>query len=554
MKKIAILICALLSCSAGSLLAQQNSRRGDFDAGKNLEIFFNVYKNVNIEYVDSVDTRKLIEAGIDKMLSTLDPYTEYFNEEDMKEFRVHTTGLYGGVGALVRKDDLFDYVRISEPYMGSPADKAGLRAGDLIVAIDSVPMKGIIVDTVSARMKGAPGSTFTMTIKDRVTGKERDVVIKREKIKIPAISYAGVLDDSIGYVALESFSDGCAAEVRRHIAKMKDTADIKALILDLRGNGGGLLDEAVSLAGLFVPKGTEIVSIKGRVKSENAVYKTANEPIDVNIPLVVMVNNSSASSSEIVAGSLQDLDRAVIVGTRTFGKGLVQSTMSVGYGSYIKLTTSKYYIPSGRCIQAVDYSHRNEDGSVGNIPDSLMKEFKTKGGRIVKDGGGISPDVTIKPVYANKFAAVLIAYGYIDDYAVKYFNEHRNKPFDPVTFSLTDQEYADFCRFMEDKEIKYTSTTQLDLEKLKKTAQKDGYEERIGSLLDQIEEIVKINKKRDLDLYKDDIKEFLESAITANYSYGWGRSKRAVFSDPDVKTAMELLADKGKMDELLSAK
>lgn len=554
MKKIAILICALLSCSAGSLLAQQNSRRGDFDAGKNLEIFFNVYKNVNIEYVDSVDTRKLIEAGIDKMLSTLDPYTEYFNEEDMKEFRVHTTGLYGGVGALVRKDDLFDYVRISEPYMGSPADKAGLRAGDLIVAIDSVPMKGIIVDTVSARMKGAPGSTFTMTIKDRVTGKERDVVIKREKIKIPAISYAGVLDDSIGYVALESFSDGCAAEVRRHIAKMKDTADIKALILDLRGNGGGLLDEAVSLAGLFVPKGTEIVSIKGRVKSENAVYKTANEPIDVNIPLVVMVNNSSASSSEIVAGSLQDLDRAVIVGTRTFGKGLVQSTMSVGYGSYIKLTTSKYYIPSGRCIQAVDYSHRNEDGSVGNIPDSLMKEFKTKGGRIVKDGGGISPDVTIKPVYANKFAAVLIAYGYIDDYAVKYFNEHRNKPFDPVTFSLTDQEYADFCRFMEDKEIKYTSTTQLDLEKLKKTAQKDGYEERIGSLLDQIEEIVKINKKRDLDLYKDDIKEFLESAITANYSYGWGRSKRAVFSDPDVKTAMELLTDKGKMDELLSAK
>lgn len=554
MKKIAILICALLSCSAGSLLAQQNSRRGDFDAGKNLEIFFNVYKNVNIEYVDSVDTRKLIEAGIDKMLSTLDPYTEYFNEEDMKEFRVHTTGLYGGVGALVRKDDLFDYVRISEPYMGSPADKAGLRAGDLIVAIDSVPMKGIIVDTVSARMKGAPGSTFTMTIKDRVTGKERDVVIKREKIKIPAISYAGVLDDSIGYVALESFSDGCAAEVRRHIAKMKDTADIKALILDLRGNGGGLLDEAVSLAGLFVPKGTEIVSIKGRVKSENAVYKTANEPIDVNIPLVVMVNNSSASSSEIVAGSLQDLDRAVIVGTRTFGKGLVQSTMSVGYGSYIKLTTSKYYIPSGRCIQAVDYSHRNEDGSVGNIPDSLMKEFKTKGGRIVKDGGGISPDVTIKPVYANKFAAVLIAYGYIDDYAVKYFNEHRSKPFDPVTFSLTDQEYADFCRFMEDKEIKYTSTTQLDLEKLKKTAQKDGYEERIGSLLDQIEEIVKIDKKRDLDLYKDDIKEFLESAITANYSYGWGRSKRAVFSDPDVKTAMELLTDKGKMKELLSAK
>lgn len=554
MKKIAILICALLSCSAGSLLAQQNSRRGDFDAGKNLEIFFNVYKNVNIEYVDSVDTRKLIEAGIDKMLSTLDPYTEYFNEEDMKEFRVHTTGLYGGVGALVRKDDLFDYVRISEPYMGSPADKAGLRAGDLIVAIDSVPMKGIIVDTVSARMKGAPGSTFTMTIKDRVTGKERDVVIKREKIKIPAISYAGVLDDSIGYVALESFSDGCAAEVRRHIAKMKDTADIKALILDLRGNGGGLLDEAVSLAGLFVPKGTEIVSIKGRVKSENAVYKTANEPIDVNIPLVVMVNNSSASSSEIVAGSLQDLDRAVIVGTRTFGKGLVQSTMSVGYGSYIKLTTSKYYIPSGRCIQAVDYSHRNEDGSVGNIPDSLMKEFKTKGGRIVKDGGGISPDVTIKPVYANKFAAVLIAYGYIDDYAVKYFNEHRNKPFDPVTFSLTDQEYADFCRFMEDKEIKYTSTTQLDLEKLKKTAQKDGYEERIGSLLDQIEEIVKINKKRDLDLYKDDIKEFLESAITANYSYGWGRSKRAVFSDPDVKTAMELLTDKGKMKEILSVK
>lgn len=549
MKRAIIIPLLLLALGAS---AQTKGLRDDFDAGKNIEIFFNIYKSVFLEYVDSVDTKKLTETAAEEMLSSLDPYTEYFNEEDMKEFRVHTTGLYGGVGALVRKDDTSDYIRISEPYKGSPADKAGLRAGDLIVAIDGVSAKGVVVDSVSARMKGLPGSTFVMRVRDRVSGAERDVTITRERIKIPSITYAGFVNDSIGYVALDNFTDGCSADIRRHIIEMKESGRLKGLILDLRNNGGGLLNEAVSLAGLFVPKGTEIVSTKGRISSENAVYKTTSDPVDTTLPLVVMVNKSSASSSEIVAGSLQDLDRAVIHGTRTFGKGLVQSTMSVGYNSYIKLTTAKYYIPSGRCIQAVDYSHRNEDGSVGNIPDSLMKEFKTAGGRTVKDGGGITPDVVVTPEYANRFVAVLVAYGYIDDYAVKYYNEHKNREFDPVKFSLTDSEYDDFCRYIEGRELKYTSPVQLDLEALKKSAAKEPYADSVAPIIKELEAVVRTDKERDLKLYKKDIKEFLESAITANYAYAWGRALRAVSADKDIKAAAAIAADKQQIKKILS--
>ncbi len=544
-----ILTLTLLALS--TVVFGQNTRRGDFEAGKNLEIFFNVYRGVNTQYVDTVDNRKLIETAAEKMLSSLDPYTEYFNEEEMKEFRVHTTGQYGGVGSLVRKDGKTDYIRISEPYRDSPADRAGLRPGDLIVAIDGVSMQGVRVDTVSARMKGVPGSSFVMTVRDGATGKERDVEIKRERIKIPAVSYAGFINDSIGYVSLDSFSDGCAADVRRYIADMKKSGRLKGLILDLRGNGGGLLDEAVALTGLFVPKGTEVVSIRGRVKSENDVYKTTNEPIDVDLPLVVMVNSVSASSSEIVAGALQDLDRAVIYGTRTFGKGLVQSTMSVGYGSYMKITTAKYYIPSGRCIQALDYSHRNEDGSVGNIPDSLMKEFRTAAGRTVRDGGGITPDITIKPEYAGKFALALVAYGYIDDYAVEYYNKHRGIDFDPLTFKMSDDEYADFCRFIEDKELEYTSATQLELNKLKSVAEKEDYSDKLAPMIAQIEAVVKADKQRDLALYKREILEYLESAITANYAYAWGRSHRAVAADTHVAEAAAIVSDKDRIASLL---
>ncbi|MDE7356623.1 MAG: S41 family peptidase [Rikenellaceae bacterium] len=531
-----VALAAALACLSLSARGQ-NSRRADFDAGKNIEIFFNIYRGVNTQYVDSVDNKKLIETAAAKMLSSLDPYTEYFNEEQMKEFRVHTTGRYGGVGAIVRKDSDADYVRIAEPYKNSPADRAGLRAGDLVAAIDGVSMKGVAVDSVSARMKGMPGSSFTMTVRDRVSGKEHDVQIKRERIKIPAVTYAGFINDSVGYVALESFSDDCAMDVRRHIMEMKNTGRLKGLVLDLRGNGGGLLMEAVALTGLFVPKGTEVVSIKGRVKSENAVYKTTNDPIDTRMPLVVMVNSSSASSSEIVAGALQDLDRAVIYGTRTFGKGLVQSTIGVGYGSYIKLTTAKYYIPSGRCIQAVDYSHRNEDGSVGHIPDSLMKEFKTLAGRTVRDGGGITPDVVIKPEYANKFALALMAYGYIDDYAIEYCSTRRDASFDPLTFRLADSDYADFCRFIEGKELKYTSATQMELNKLKSIAEKEDYHARLSPLIEQMEELVRTDKKRDLELYKDEIVEYIESAITANYAYAWGRAQRAVAQDTSITDA-----------------
>ena len=546
-------ILSLTLMAAAVVSYGQRSRRSDFDAGKSLEIFFNVYRGINTQYVDTVDNQKLIEAAAEKMLSLLDPYTEYFDQEEMKEFRVHTTGQYGGVGSLVRKDSGSDYIRISEPYRDSPADRAGLRPGDLIIAIDGVSMKGVKVDTVSARMKGVPGSSFVMTVRNGATAEERDVEIKRERIKIPAVSYAGFIDDSIGYVSLDNFSDGCAADVRRYISQMRDSGRLKGLILDLRGNGGGLLDEAVALTGLFVPKGTEVVSIKGRVRSEDTVYKTTNEPIDTKLPLVVMVNSASASSSEIVAGALQDLDRAVVYGTRTFGKGLVQSTMSLGYGSYMKITTAKYYIPSGRCIQAVDYSHRNEDGSVGNIPDSLMREFKTAAGRTVRDGGGIAPDVAVKPEYAGRFATALVAYGYMDDYAVEYYNKNRDIAFDPLTFRMSDDEYAAFCRFIEGKEIEYTSATQLELSKLKSIAGKEEYAGKIAPMIAEIEAVVKADKKRDLALYKKEILEYLESAITANYAYAWGRSMRAVANDPHVAEAAALVADRERIESLLGA-
>ncbi|HIS34756.1 MAG TPA: PDZ domain-containing protein [Candidatus Avirikenella pullistercoris] len=531
-------------------IAGASDNKKDFDTGKNMEIFFNIFKNIDIAYVDPTNPDKLMQKAADAMLSSLDPYSEYLSEEDMADFEFTTTGKYGGVGALVRLAPEKDFIHISEVYKDCPADKAGFKPGDKIVAIDGENMGGKDVTFVSEKMKGTPGSTIQMTMRPIRGGEDYTVPVTRERITISAVSYYGFVTDSIGYISLDSFSENCSADVKKALTELKSQGPLKGVILDLRSNGGGLLSEAVDVAGLFVPKGTEIVSIKGRKESENETYKTHNDPFDTELPLLILVNSSSASSSEIVAGALQDLDRALIAGTRTFGKGLVQTTMGIGYGSFLKLTTAKYYIPSGRCIQALDYSHRNEDGSVGQIPDSLISEFTTRNGRKVYDGGGITPDVKIDPLYINKFTVSLIALGYIDDYAIKYYKEHTEAP-DINNFSLSDEEYTDFGEFLKTKDMNFISPSESNLEKLRESAKKDKYYDEIKDELDRIETKIKGDHTRDLELYKDDIKAYLESAIVTAYHYAHGRSERAVNSDKDIKTAAELLSS-GKYKEYLT--
>lgn len=551
----ASLLTISLSLFSVLSIAQENRSKADFEAGKNLEIFFNIYKNVAVSYVDTVNYSSMIKRAADAMLGSLDPYTNYMTKDEMAEFNVGTTGKYGGVGSLIRKDTDTEYIRISEPWKGSPADKAGLRPGDLILAIDGESLKGVKVDSTSAKMKGVPGTSFIMSVRPGRGGADRDIKITRERIKISPIPYSGFIDkpNGVGYIALDNFSEGCTAEVRLKLEELQATGNLKSLILDLRDNGGGLLDEAISMVGLFTKKGTEVVSTKGRTSTESKTYRTSSEPITTELPLIVLVNNGTASSSEIVAGALQDLDRAVVYGTRTFGKGLVQSTMNVGYGSYIKVTIAKYYIPSGRCIQAVDYSHRNEDGSVGHIPDSLTNEFTTRSGRKVYDGGGITPDIKIVPEYINKFLYSLVSYGYIDDYAVDFYKAN-NIEVDPISFSLTDNQYQQFCDYLQNKKLDYITYTKLNLDKLKESAKKEEYAEDIAPLIEQIEKKVAVDKNRDLVQYKDKVKQYLESAIVANYCYGEGRSQRVVMQDKDIKKAADILIDKDKFNQILSVK
>ncbi|HZY25498.1 MAG TPA: S41 family peptidase, partial [Bacteroidales bacterium] len=366
-------------------LANQETR--DFRIAKNLDIFFSLFRELNTFYVDEIDPDKLIKAGIDNMLKTLDPYTVYFPESEAEDFAIMTTGKYGGIGSLVRGNG--NYAVISEVYKGFPADKAGIKPGDLLKKVDGVSLKGLPTDKVSEKLKGNPGTELELTIESN--GKETDYHMKREKIVMPPVPYYGMIDSKTGYIRFTNFTQNCVDDVKAALISLKNS-NAQQIILDLRGNPGGLLTEAVAIVNLFVPEGNEVVSTKGKVKQFDEDFKTTKQPVDDKIPLAVIINRSSASASEIVAGALQDLDRGIIVGQRSYGKGLVQITRPLSYNTQLKVTTAKYYIPSGRCIQARDFSHPNEDGSVGLIPDSLISEFKTKNGRIVKDGGGITPD------------------------------------------------------------------------------------------------------------------------------------------------------------------
>jgi len=432
-------------------------RNSDFELVKSLDIFYTLFRELNLYYVDDTQPEKLIETGINSMLSSLDPYTTFIPESEMDDFSFMTTGEYGGIGSLIRAGE--SYAIIAEPYEGSPAVKAGLMAGDEIISIDGFITKGKPLAEVSEKLKGVPGTDFTIIIKRLGENENRKIKIVREQIRISNVSYYGVLSDNTGYIRLSSFTSDAGNEVKEAFLDLKKNYGIEKLILDLRGNPGGLLIEAVRVCNIFLDKGQLIVSTKGKVTQWDQEYFTTSPAVDTKIPLVVLVNRGSASASEIVAGALQDVDRAVIVGQKTYGKGLVQTTRKLKYNTQLKVTTAKYYIPSGRCIQALDYAHRNEDGSVGYVPDSLISKYKTKGGRIVYDGGGINPDVSDSMKNYNQLSMYLFARNLIFDFATDYVVRNQEKPA-MKSFSISDEEYLKFKEFVKSKGFEYETQSE----------------------------------------------------------------------------------------------
>jgi carboxyl-terminal processing protease len=518
-----------------------------FDISKNLEIFTTVFRQVNAYYVDETKPGELAKTGIDAMLNNLDPYTTYIPESEIEDYRFMTTGQYGGIGSLIRKKG--EYIIISEPYEGFAAYKSGLLAGDTLLMVDGKPVKNKKTDEMSKILKGQPGTTLTVLIKR--DGKEIEKKITREEIKVKAVPYYGVLEEGVGYIVLTSFTENCSKEISDAMDSLKKINNIKSLVLDLRGNPGGLLHESVNIANFFVDKGQEIVSTKGKVLEWQKSYKALNNAIDKDIPLVLLVNKGSASASEIVSGSLQDLDRAVIMGQRTFGKGLVQTTKNLTYNSKLKVTTAKYYVPSGRCIQALDYSHRNADGSVGKVADSLMKSFKTKAGRTVFDGGGIKPDITIKTTDASAIARTLENKLLIFDFAVNYRKKHPSIAI-AKDFKITDAEYNDFLSFIQGKDYAYTTNTEKVFKDLKKTIEEEQYMDAVTEEYKSLEQKVLHHEQEDLITFKEDIKKIIEREIVTQFYYQKGKIQYALSNDLEVKKAIALLKDEAKYKSILA--
>ena len=545
-RKIKIIITSLIIISTIGFVSFDDD---NFQIAKNLDIYYTLFKELNLYYVDKIDAGDLIKTSIDKMLSSLDPYTVYIPESDIEDFKFMTTGEYGGIGALIHKKG--DFIVITEPYKDFPAFKAGLRAGDKIIKIDNQSVKGKNSKEISELLKGTPNSEVKLNIERINNTKPIEIKVTREKIQINSVPYFGMLNDSIGYIRLSSFTRNCSNDVKKAFKTLKNNNNLTGLVFDLRGNPGGLLIEAVNVLNLFVPKNQEVVSTKGRIKERNTIYNTTKDPIDLDIPLALLVNNGSASASEIVSGAIQDLDRGVIIGSRTFGKGLVQSTRDLSYNAKLKLTIAKYYIPSGRCIQALDYTHRNSDGSVGRIPDSLISEFKTKGGRLVYDGGGITPDVKIKKQPLSKIAISLYKKDLFFDYATEF--QYKHTKILPVNkFKITDEIYNDFVDFLSDKEFDYTLESEKILDKLEKAIKKDKYDDKISTEIDDLRTKLSHNKNNDLIKFKKEIKEILKSEIASRYYYQEGREESLILTDSIALKAVNILQDKEKYNKILT--
>ena len=525
-----------------------------FEITKNLDIFTTLYKELNTFYVDTLNPEKLMQSGIHGMLESLDPYTDYIPEEDMDDYRQQTTGRYGGIGAVIGTRG--EWVTVTEPYEGFPADKAGLRAGDKIIEVNGKNAKNYRTDQVSAMLKGKPGTEVNVKFKRLMAdGSETEMSVKmiREEIKIKNVPYYGLVDDKVGYIQLSGFTDKAGAEVKNALLALESKGKLNGVILDLRGNPGGLLHEAINVANVFVDKNIDIVFTKGKIDEWNKNFPSLNDPVDLKIPVVVLADGGSASAAEIVSGSLQDLDRAVVMGQKTFGKGLVQSTRSLPFNAKLKITTAKYYIPSGRCIQAINYAERNEDGSVKRIPDSLKVAFKTKHGRTVYDGGGIDPDIAVDPEKLTPITISLITKNLIYDYANEYRAKHE-KIGPAGSFKLSDAEYADFITWVGKKDYDYTTRSEKILNDLKTTAEKEKYYDAVKDDYEAMKKTMMHDKQRDLEKEKTQIKSLLEEEIVARYYLNTGRIQAALANDTELKKAIELLNDGKKVTEILSKK
>jgi len=520
-----------------------------FEISQNLQIMASVVQDVNMYYVDQVDPAKLLHTGIDAMLRSLDPYTNFYSEDEIEDYRFMTTGQYGGVGATIGKKG--DYVEILEPYKGWPAQKADLRAGDIILQIDGKDVKGKSTDDISKLLKGSANSDIKLLVQRTGVDKPIEKTITREEIKVGNVPYYGMINDHIGYIKFVGFRENASDDVKKALTDLEKNHKLEGLVFDLRGNPGGLLDEAIKTVNIFEDKGQMVVFTKGKIEESNHQYFTEGEPVDTKIPVVAIVDGGSASAAEIVTGSLQDLDRAVIVGTNSFGKGLVQTTHPLPYGTQMKITTSKYYIPSGRCIQAINYAVKDVDGHGYRLPDSLKHAFKTKDGRTVYDGTGIKPDV---PVTEKKYANVIISLAQkqlMFDYATIYRSKHDSIPA-AKDFRLTESDWKDFLAFLKDKDYEYKTETEENLSKLEKTAKDEKYYAALESDFKAMDTKLKADKNEDVNKYKSDIMELLQEEIASRYYYESGRVEASFNGDADVQEAVHLLQTPAEYHKLLT--
>lgn len=520
----------------------------NFQIAKNLDIFNSIVKELDMFYVDTIDPNKTIREGIDNMLYSLDPYTVYYPENDQDELEMMVKGSYGGIGSLIRYNPKSKYTVIAEPYEGMPAAESGLKAGDLLLEIDGKDLKGN--SDVSTLLRGQVGTSFKLKVQRPGVKEPLEFNIVRRSIQMPTIPYYGVMDGQVGYINLSSFSGNPSKDFKKAFLDLKKQG-ITSLVIDLRNNGGGLLDQAVEIVNMFVPRGKTIVTTKGKIKQASNTYKTLREPLDTDIPIAVLVNSGTASSSEILSGSLQDLDRAVIVGNRTYGKGLVQVPRSLPYGGNLKITTSKYYIPSGRCVQAIDYAHRNEDGSVARIPDSLTTVFHTAAGREVRDGGGVSPDIEVKQERLPNILFYLVRDNLIFDYATDYCLKHPAIA-SAKEFELTDADYEEFKNKVKGADFKYDQQSEKILNTLKEAAEFEGYMKDASDEFKALENKLKHNLDRDLDYFSKDIKKMIAEEIIKRYYYQEGAIIQQLKDDKDLDEAVKVLTNPERYQQILS--
>lgn len=547
-----MLFVAVALIATTKLQAQSSERtQRDFELGEATEVLANIMREFEVGYVDDVKASDLLNAAARGMITATDPYSEYLPEEAMSNFEILTTGRYGGVGSLIRKRG--DYIIFAQPYKGSPSDEAGIKIGDKILAIEGEDMRGKDVSTISSRLKGEAGSKVEVVIERNIDSEIDTLSITRRRISIPSVDYAGIIRDGVGYISHVDFIEGSYDEMRHAVESLMATDSLKGIILDYRANGGGVMQEAVDIASLFVPRGSRVVSLMGRDSSSLKHLETRYAPLAESIPVVVLVSDNSASASEILAGALQDLDRAVIMGSRTYGKGLVQGTRYVGYNGYLKYTTAKYYTPSGRCVQSRNYATMRTEGNITTVPDSLISEFRTRGGRKVYDGGGIVPDVKLDPQYVSRFAVILYTMGYMEDWADSYMRTHHNDKIDVRTFSITDSDYADFTEFIAQKDVPYESESRRALKALEKAMERDLYTESLKPLLEQLKAELKDDKLSNMQTYRDEITDALNSVIVLRYAYQEGVQERVATSDEEVDRAIELILNAEEYQRILTS-